>query len=545
MPIHSSFSVTAQSPATPFRPTFDGLSRMGSFAGLLVLLVLLTLSGCAQLPEDNQHPNMMDGQQLSAAQSLQAASANDQTPWPTAQWWTRYQDHQLNQLINEALANSPDMTVAAARVRAAAAFSDVTSAALKPDVSANVNITKQKQSYNYLTPDAFTPQGWNNYGLATLNLNWEIDFWGKNSAALSSATSSLLASQAELADARLTLAANVATRYAELAQLFSQRDTLERALKIRSQTLQLISERYDNGLETLGSRYRAEARKANAENDLLQMDESIALKRNQLAALLGQGPARGDAIARPAFTLDKAFGLPQQVQLNLLGHRPDITAARLQVEALQSEAESRKAAFYPNVNLSAYFGLQSIYLDQLTDSGSTVGSIGPAISLPIFNGGRLRAQLRQTHAQYDQAVGSYNRTVTHALQQVADTAVSQKALGQQIDKAEEAYAASQKAFDIARNRYEGGLDSYLDVLSAEDLLLGSLQNLTNLNSRSLILDVAMQRALGGGYVESQNAPQSEPQNTTQNEPSSNATTTSISHSSGSTQTAADEQVFGA
>ncbi|WP_221799802.1 efflux transporter outer membrane subunit [Oceanobacter mangrovi] len=483
----------------------SGPSRYWPLASLLTLLVL---GGCAQLPPEQASPDMMTANKdtFASQQSLAGTAA----AWPQQQWWQQYGDAQLDQLISEGLASSPDMTIAAARVRAAAAFSDVTASATSPQLSANVDITKQKQSYNYLTPDAFTPQGWNNYGLATLNLNWEIDFWGKNSAALASAISSLQASQAELADARLTLAANIATRYAELAQLFASRDTLMRALEIRNQTLELINQRYDNGLETLGSRYRAESRKANAENDLLAIDESIALKRNQLAALLGQGPDRGLAIERPAIKLDKEFALPDQVALELLGRRPDISAARLQVEAMASEEESRKAAFYPNVNLSAYFGLQSIYLDQLVESGSTVGSVGPAISLPIFNGGRLRAQLRDSQAQYDLAVGSYNQTVTHALQQVADTAVSQKALNGRISKAEEAYQAAQHAWQIAQNRYQGGLDSYLDVLSAEDLLLGNLQTLTDLRSRSFVLDIAMQRALGGGYQQA-SEPQTEQQ----------------------------------
>lgn len=491
------------SPLPSRKPTQTAARPSARLALAISSALLLTVSGCAQLPEESTSASLFESHQLESEQSFASNKANaadtQSVDWPDQAWWLAYEDAQLNQLIEEALANSPDMTVAFARVRAAAAFSDVTAAATGPDLSANLDISGKKQSYNYLTPDAFTPKGWNSYGLATLNLNWEIDFWGKNSAALASATSSLLASQAELADARLTLAANVASRYAELAQLFAQRDTLERALEIRLHSLKLTTERYDNGLENLGSRYRAEARVANAENDLLTVDEAIALKRNQLAALLGAGPDRGLAIQRPQVTLDKDFALPQQVALNLLGHRPDITAARLQVEALQSEAESREAAFYPNVNLSAYFGLQSIYLDKLADSGSTVGSVGPAINLPIFNGGRLRAQLRHTRAQYDQAIGNYNRTLTHALQQVADTAVSQQALALQIQKAEQAYEASKHAWEITQNRYKGQLDSYLDVLSAEDLLLGSQQALTNLRSRSLMLDVQMQRALGGGY----------------------------------------------
>jgi NodT family efflux transporter outer membrane factor (OMF) lipoprotein len=175
-------------------------------------------------------------------------------------------------------------------------------------------------------------------------------------------------------------------------------------------------------------------------------------------------------------------------------------AARLRAEAAGKRIDQAQAAFYPNVNLVAFVGLQSLGLDALTRNGSDIGSIGPAVSLPIFDGGRLRGQLRGADADYAQAVADYDRAVVQALQDVADAATSQRALGGQLARTGEAVDAAREAWRIQNNRYEGGLSTYLDVLSAEDTLLSNLRTQSDLQSRAFTLDVALVRALGGGYT---------------------------------------------
>ncbi|RIX42588.1 MAG: efflux transporter outer membrane subunit [Rhodocyclales bacterium GT-UBC] len=470
------------------RPGFSWRTRSA-------FLLSLALAGCAALPSSFELPVVRDAAQYRSADVLAAPEQS----WPDEQWWRRYGDAQLDALIEEGLARSPDMAVAAARLRNAEAARQISNSALYPQVSGNASATSQKQSYNYLTPRNMTPDGWQDYGRASLDFSWEIDFWGKNRAALAAATSEALASQAELAQARLTLATGIATDYAELAHLFATRDTLAEALRVRSRTAELFAQRFANGLETRGSLREAEARRAAAEGDLLQVDEQIALQRNRLAALLGAGPDRGHDIARPQFSFTHHYALPAELAVDLLGRRPDIVAARLQVEAQGKRIEEKRAGFYPNVNLAAFIGVQSLGLNMLHKGGSNIGSVGPAISLPIFNAGRLQGELRGAQARYAEAVASYDKTVTQALQDVADAAVSQKALGARLSKSEEAVGAASEAYQVARNRYEGGLSSYLEVLSAEDGLLTNLRALTDLRSRSFTLDVALTRALGGGY----------------------------------------------
>lgn len=464
--------------------------------GLLPALgAALLLQACAQLPDLAQAPQPKSTDAFQSGKSLQAAVAD----WPLDRWWTTYGDAQLNTLVDEALADSPDLAAATARLQRAQAMTQVSGAALKPQVSANAAFTEERLSYNNLLPRATMPHGWNDYGRVSLDFRWELDFWGKNRAALAAATSELEASHAELAQARLMLASGVAASYAELSRLYANRDTAVQSVDIRQKTAELFARRYANGLETRGSLREADARRAVAEGALLALEEQIALQRNHLAALLGAGPDRGLLITAPTLKLDHSFGLPPELAVNLLGRRPDVVAARLQAQAQASRISEKKAEFYPNINLSAFVGTQSLGLNNLSKDGSRIGSLGPAISLPLFTAGRLQGELRGTQARYAETVANYNATVTRALQEVADNAVSQQALGQRLQKAQDAVEAASESHRVARNRYDGGLANYLEVLTAEDGLLNSLSAQTNLRSLSFTLDINLQRALGGGY----------------------------------------------
>lgn len=471
----------------------SALRRLG--LPLTVLGAALFAAGCAQLPEPQVMPQLKTADAFASAESLRAA----QSSWPADQWWTAYGDRQLDALIDEALQDAPDLMAAAARLQRAEAFTQVAGSALKPQVGANASISTDKLSYHYLVPKTSATEGWNDYGRATLDFRWELDFWGKNRASLTAASSELEARRAELAQVRLLLASGIAGTYAELGRLFANRELALQSVAIRSKTAALFAQRQANGLETRGSVRAADAAQAAAEGALLALDEQIALQRNRLAALLGRGPDRGLAIEPPQLKLDQAPGLPGQLAAELLGRRPDVTAARLQAQALASRIEQKQAEFYPNVNLSAFIGVQSLGLDMLGKGGSSVGSVGPAISLPVFNGGRLQGELRGARAAYAESVAQYNATVARALQEVADAAVSQQALGKRLAKAQDAVAAATEAHRVARNRYEGGLANYLEVLSAEDSLLASLGQQTNLRAQSFTIDIALQRALGGGY----------------------------------------------
>jgi NodT family efflux transporter outer membrane factor (OMF) lipoprotein len=463
--------------------------------GVLLAASIVSTGGCALIPDLGPTPVLKPVEQLESAKTFTAPAV----AWPGDRWWEGYGDSQLNGLIEEALRDSPDLERAQARLRHAGAAVQGAGAALMPEVTGNAAFTQEKQSYNYLMPRQAVPQDWHDYGRATLNLSWELDFWGKNRSALAAATSEQQASQAEVAQTRLIISASVAAAYAELIHLFSVHDSAEAALAIRTKTVDLFRDRHRFGLENLASVRQVEAKQAAAQGDLLAVGERIALQRNAIAALLGAGPDRGLSIVRPTAGLTSAGGLPANLALDLIGRRPDIVAARLRTEAAAKRIDQQKAGFYPSVNLLAFAGVQSLGIHNLGKSGSDIGGIGPAISLPIFNTERLRGQLRGARAEYDAAVAAYNGTLANALREVADAVTSRKALSGELAAAQTAVDAARESHRIVSRRYEGELATYLDVLVAEDARIQAERALADIETRALVLDVALTRALGGGF----------------------------------------------
>jgi NodT family efflux transporter outer membrane factor (OMF) lipoprotein len=465
----------------------------------LALLVALALAGCAQIPESGPLPSPKPLERYQSTQALGQPSGE----WPSDEWWIRFGDSQLDTLIAEALHASPSLAVAQARVDKALAAGRSAGASLAPSVNANAGASRVKQSYNNGIPAAFVPQGWNTSANVGLDLHWELDFWGKNRAALAAATSTALAATADRAQARLVLTTAIASGYAELARQTALRATAEQALAVRKRTAVLFAERQRNGLETVGSVRQAEARSALAAAELAAIDEAITLQKHQLAYLAGAGPDRALTIGAPSLDLARRAGVPSNLPADLIGRRPDVAAARARADAMAQRIHEARAAFYPNIDLSAAIGYQSLGLDLLTKSGSLAGNVGPAVSLPVFNTGRLQGQYLGARADYAEAVAAYDDAVGQALRDVADAATSQRQLEGRLEQTEAAVAASDEAWRIVNNRYKGGLATYLDVLGAEDALLANTRELATLRARRFVLEVQMIRALGGGFGQQQ------------------------------------------
>jgi NodT family efflux transporter outer membrane factor (OMF) lipoprotein len=447
----------------------------------------LALCGCAALPDGRTLQNVAPPEKLAA------------TNWPSDHWWSDFGDAQLSQLIEEGLAGATDIRVAEARFARANALAGQARSALLPSVNAGVQVSGSKQSYNNGTPQAALPQGFNDYGSASLGLGWDLDFWGRNRAALAAARSEAEAARAEAAAARLAVSAGVAGAYADLADIYAQLDAAQEAVTVRERTLSLLRERNAEGLEHEGAVDRAVSALEAARGQQAALNEAVALTRNRIAALIGAGPDRGLAISRPIGIAKREFGLPANLPVNLIGRRPDIIAARLRTEAAASRIKQAKAAFYPNVNLMGVIGMQALGIGNVFKSGADFGSVGPAISLPIFEGGRLRSQYQGAEADYEAAVAQYDGTLTQALRDVADAATSQRALTERLSRAVASATAAQAAWSVADNRYRAGLATYLDVLTAEDALIVARREVASMKSRAFALDIALIRALGGGY----------------------------------------------
>ena len=475
---------------------------------LLLAVSLGLASGCAQIPRLDPPPSIRKVDELGSSSSFAVSAA----AWPRDQWWEVYGDPQLNALIDEALKNAPDLDLAQARLKAAAAQVQGAGATRLPEVTASAVVAEAKQSYDFLVPRQALPNGWNGYGAATLNMSYELDFWGKNRAALAAAVSEQHAAEVEIAQTRLILSTSVASAYAGLLHLYTLRDNAADTLALRMQTVTLFRQRCQFGLETLASVRQVEARQASAKGDLVAIDERIGLQSNAIAALLGAGPDRGLQISRPKVAWAGSQGLPSNLSLELLGRRPDIVAARLRTEAAAHRIDQRKAGFYPSVNLLAFAGFQSVGIDNLFKSASQSGAAGPAISLPIFNTARLQGQYKGARSEYDAAVATYNGTLSAALREVADATTSRKSLDEELAAARSAVAAAADAHQMVSSRYQGALATYLDVLSAEDSLISARRSEAELETRALILDVSLVRALGGGFTPgSSSAPTHNPQ----------------------------------
>ncbi|MGH8277783.1 MAG: efflux transporter outer membrane subunit, partial [Steroidobacteraceae bacterium] len=276
-------------------------------------------------------------------------------------------------------------------------------------------------------------------------------------------------------------------------------DVAQANLQQESSILELTRQRVAAGLENTARVKQSEGMVALVRASLEATQANIDTARNALAALVGEGPDRGLDLKRPHLTAPADIALPAALPVDLLGRRPDVAAARWRVEAAARGVAASEAAFYPNVNLVAFAGLQAIGLSKLFDASDTIVGGGPALSLPVFNRGALRGALEAQQSQYDLAVGQYNQSLIDAIHDVADAMSNWRATDQESAQGRVALESAQRSYDLTRERYSAGLDNYLSVLSAENQVFLAQALLAQLQSSRLTISTDLIRALGGGY----------------------------------------------
>ena len=468
------------------------LPTLAAIAVAVASSVVLTLGGCASSAgiAPSAHPI------APASAGLDANPAA--TPALAADWWHAFGDAGLNDLVARALADNPSLKVAQTRLARAQAVVAGAQSADGPQLNGSLDVTRQRFSATSIYPP---PLGGGIYtlGTAQVGASWEFDFFGRNRAAIEAAVGAQRAAQADLQAARIVLASNVARTYVQLGRLFAQREVADRSLKQRDEILGLIRQRVQGGLDTSVELRQGQGALPETRQQIELLDEQIALTRHALAALTAQAPNALDTLV-VLLTSVQAVPLPAAVPADLLGRRADISAARWRIEAATSDMKSAKAQFYPNINLTAFVGLSSIGLDRLIQSGSEQYGAGPAIRLPIFDSGRLRANLRGKTADLDAAIESYNGAVLEAVHEVADQISSVRAVERQQTQQAQAQTAAESAYDLARQRYKAGLSTYLTVLNAEASVLNQRRMAVDLKARALDTQIGLARALGGGYT---------------------------------------------
>ena len=462
--------------------------------GLISASAALLLTSCASFKDIGSTAVMREPGGYAASNTVQDQGGE----WPDNAWAQAVGGAPLQALLDEALTGNPGLQIAAARVAAARAAVEATHAAAGATVDSIVKSTYQRYSEHGLVPPQLAGQVRSD-NQVTLNYSYDFDFWGRHAAELRAALSQGRVAEAEHTAARLLLTTSIARAWIQLARQHAQSDLVERQMAVRQQIDRLTRLRFVSGLDTQIDNELAVQQLASLRVEQAQWQEAIALTRNQLAALLGQGPDRGQHIPRPALPQEAAIALPDALPLALLGRRPDIVAARWRVEAAQGDIDRAKTRLYPNVNLIAFAGFSSLGLSNLLTSGSRIAGIGPAIRLPIFESGSLRALLKGRVAAYDAAIAAYNQTLTDALREVADQVQSLRAADVQGRHQRVATQAAANGLGFAQRRERVGTGNMLPVLATEMILLTQHKAELDNRARRADLRIGLIKALGGGF----------------------------------------------
>ncbi|MGO4000333.1 efflux transporter outer membrane subunit [Pseudomonas fluorescens] len=465
---------------------------------LSILALSLAISGCIGTGGIAPQGKALDVNTLATDEAIQSAAQD--AHWPVAQWWRAYGDRQLDAWVELAVQGSPSLAMAAARVRQAKAMAGVVESAESLQINADTTLKR----HNWPTDQFYGPGDlansttWDNN--AALGFSYALDLWGHESNASERAVDLAHMSAAEARMAQLELQNNVVRAYIQLSLHYAQRDIVAATLAQQQQFLDLAQKRLDGGIGTHFEVSQAQTPLPETHRQLDALDEEIALSRNQIAALAGKGPGEGARLQRPTLALGAALKLPSSLPAQLLGQRPDVVASRWQVAAEARGIDVAHAGFYPNVDLVGSLGYMATgggALEFLTGKKLNY-SVGPAISLPIFDGGRLRSELGSASAGYDLAVARYNQTLINALKGISDQLIRRESMDKQQDFAAESVAAAQKTYDIAMIAYQRGLTDYLNVLNAQTLLFKQQQVQQQVQAARLSAHAELVTALGGG-----------------------------------------------
>ncbi|MDB5989812.1 MAG: MarR family transcriptional regulator [Herbaspirillum sp.] len=478
----------------PARPPLGNLGSATNKVVLIAVLSALAVSGCANFKGISDGNKIARPDDFATRQSIEGSAGN----WPAVDWIAQFGDPQLSALIDEAMASSPTLQQAQARINAANAAAEGRGAALLPSINAQASYIRNRFSETSIYPPPFGGS-WFNSKSALLSLSYELDLWGKNQAALAQAVSQQKAAQASAQQARLALASSIAATYNQLAAEYALQDILHRTVTQRGTLQKITANRVQNGLDSQVEHNVSVGSEADARAQVAENEGQIIMTRQQLGALLGKGPDRGMQIQKPQVAVLSTPALPDDLPLNLLGRRPDIVAARWQVEAAGSGITAAKARFYPDINLSASIGFESLLNANPFTAASRAITFGPAISLPIFDAGALRANLKGQVAAYDLAVANYNQTLNDAYADVAHQIAAIHSIDAQLPIRREALAAAQRGFTLAQERYRLGLTSQLVTVNAETTLLSEQQILLGLEVNRRNQQIGLFKALGGGF----------------------------------------------
>jgi len=472
-------------------------SRVWVFSAAIASCV--ALAGCVSSGGLHTTGTLTEANSLKAGQSLTGVSLSS-TAWPAQDWWVGFGDPQLTGLIDEALKNNPSLAEAEARAQRAQAAAASLDAARDPQADLDAQVTGARLSSKDLLYPEYTLGTFAWAKSITAGFSWNLDLWGGKRAAWEAALGRTRAAEIDAHAARIQLSVNVARAYVRLGYAFAQKDVADAEQTRASESLKFTRRLVEGGLGTTQQAYLADSQVASAEQLQAQADRAIDAARSSLSVLLGEGPDRGLAINRPHLLDTGAVVLPDQLQVGLLGRRADLVAARWQVEAAAKDIKATKTEFLPNISLTAMAGVvalgDSTNVFQLP---ARTFSIAPALSLPIFDGGRLRAKLSATDSVYDESVARYNTLLVAAINDVSDQVSALTSIRKQIALEKRAQTDARKSWEQAITAYKGGVTGPLTPLISRQQLLQADQRTASLESQQADISITLIEALGGGY----------------------------------------------
>jgi len=469
---------------------------MRRVARAAILLLAGALTGCTLAPRYRAPDSAPAPSAYREAGDWQPAAPKDATA--RGEWWTLFQDPELDALESKVAAANQNLKAALARLAQAKAATRIARADLVPTLTVGSSAVRQRVSQNSPTYLPGYDPTFNNFDLQA-DLSYEIDLFGRVRSAVNAARASEQASAADLASVDLVLRAELATDYFTLRSQDAEQELLDRTVEDYSSALQLTRQLYHGGAAAVADVDQAQAQLETARTQAADIKLARAQTEHAIAVLVGENPSTFHVGANPLpeNTVPPAIdpGLPS----TLLERRPDVAAAERRVAAANAEIGIARAAFFPVFSLSASAGYDSIHSATWLEAPSRLWSAGPAGVLTVFDAGRHRAQSAQAHAQYDEQVADYRNTVLSAYQEVEDNLAALHRLEQESVSELAAVSATARALEQARYRYKAGLVTYLEVATTETTALQAQLTRVSILNRRMTASVLLVRALGGGW----------------------------------------------
>ncbi len=462
--------------------------------GLLVLLVLVGMTGCAVGP-NYQRPEVT---------TIPAAYAGMESGWkiaaptahlPRGSWWEVFGDLELNRLETEVTAANQDIKAAVARFEQARASADVARSGLFPRLGGSFLPVRQRDSENRPvggkpgeTYDSFT---------VPFDLSYEVDLWGRVRRTVEAAKAQVQAGAADVESVRLAIQAEVAADYFAVRALDSDKALLKASIEVYRKSLELVRNRRAGGMVSDLDVAQAETVLQTTEAQLPDNELQRARFQNALAVLTGNNASLFRLPERP---LDQApFVIPPDLPSELLERRPDIAAAEQRMAAANANIGVAKAAFFPTIKFNGLTGFQSADVGKLFNAASYLWAAGPTLTLPFFQGSQLSANLRQAKAAHGEAVAKYRGTVLAAFAEVENNLAAEHLLAREVEQVMGAMESARKQLEIANNRYREGLVTYLEVATAQNAALTTERATARLRGQQMVAVVALIKSLGGGW----------------------------------------------